>query len=203
MDDIESFAFGSERIRKNIFSEDYLKGAQGFSCYNVLRDYVLSEDTEYLSRFMYIDSKVYLPDDILVKVDRMSMANSLETRIPLLDHKLIEFVAQIPERYKMKGSVSKYILKKTMENILPKDTLLKKKHGFVPPLDIWFKKDLKEMVQYVFSYTALKESMFLNVDYILKVFNDHMMGRVNNRRLLWSVLLFQLWYKKYFQVRTC
>lgn len=199
-DDIEFFFYGTDR-KKNLFSNDYLKIVNKFSSYNVIKDYILNNNTEYLSRFMYIDSKLYLPDDILVKVDRMSMANSLETRIPFLDHNLIEFVAQIPEKYKMKGSISKYILKKTMENILPNNILNRNKQGFVIPLDVWFKNELKEMVEDIFSNKLLNETGFFNTDYILKIFNDHMMGRYNHRRFLWSILLFQLWYKNHFQNR--
>ena len=111
---------------------------------DVLRHYYDKADTEdTLSRIQYVDIKTYLTDDILTKVDRASMANSLEVRAPILDHKFMELAARIPSSLKLRGRVGKYIFKKTLEPLLPQSTLTRPKMGFAVPLAKWFRGPLK------------------------------------------------------------
>ena len=97
-------------------------------------------------KLLYLDSKTYLPSDILTKVDRMTMANSLEARVPLLDHKLIEFVQKIPAELKLKGIETKYIFKKAMEGIVPNEILYREKQGFGVPINEWINSQLKDRI---------------------------------------------------------
>ena len=101
--------------------------------------------TDPLSRIQYIDVKTYLPDDILTKVDRASMAVSLELRAPILDHHFMELVASIPSDLKLRGRVGKYIFKKAMEPLLPNDILYRAKQGFAIPWNDWFRSELKDV----------------------------------------------------------
>ena len=147
-----------------------------------------------------MDTKLYLEGDILTKVDRASMANSLEVRVPLLNHRLTEWVAEVPQELKLHGLTSKsskFILKKAMEGILPNEVLTRKKKGFNVPVAYWLNRDLKELVQDQFAPAKLKREGFLNADYVQKLLAQHAEGTHDNRKQLWTLLVFELWYERY------
>ncbi len=154
-----------------------------------------------LDRLGYLDIKLYLQDDLLVKVDRMSMANSLEIRVPFLDHNFVEFVTSIPYHLKLKGLKTKYILKKAMQPYLPKKILYRKKIGFDIPLGIWIRKELKDFVLEVLSKKNLDRHGFFNYFYIEKILKEHFSGMHNHRQLLWPLIIFQFWYNRYIDGR--
>jgi asparagine synthase (glutamine-hydrolysing) len=150
-----------------------------------------------LARLQYTDTKVYLPDDILVKTDRMTMAHSLEGRVPLLDHEVVEFVANIPSRLKLKGLDKKYILKKTMDPKLPKTTLHGKKQGFNVPVPSWLCHELHDMVRDVLSPKRIGELGIFKAEYVNQLIKDHQAKRADYSRNLWGLLAFMLWYEEY------
>jgi len=150
-----------------------------------------------LDRLGYLDIKLYLQDDLLVKVDRMSMANSLEIRVPFLDHNFVEFVTSIPYNLKLKGLKTKYILKKTMEAHLPRKVLYRKKIGFDIPLGVWIRKELKDFTLEILSKENLNRHGFFNYSYIEKILKEHFSGKHNHRQLLWPLIIFQFWYNHY------
>ncbi len=160
-------------------------------------------DKEYLAPFMYYDTKVYLPDDILVKVDRMSMAHSLETRVPFLDHRLVEFVATIPDDFKlrksMRGKIGKYILKRAFKTILPEVIQKRQKHGFTLPVGHWFRGELREMVLDVLSDGHVKRIGILNSRAISQMLKEHIQGEVSYTETLWSCFVFVLWYQNWIE----
>lgn len=146
-----------------------------------------------VTRVQYVDIKTYLPEDILVKVDRMSMAHSLEVRAPILDHKLMEYAARLPSTLKLNGQESKYIFKKMNEKRLSADILYRKKQGFCVPLDAWMRGELKELAQDVLFSGALDE--LFNRGYVRQLWGGHQGGRENNGTQLWGLLMFGLWKK--------
>lgn len=152
---------------------------------------------DMLDRLGYLDLKLYLQDDLLVKVDRMSMANSLEIRVPFLDHEFVNFAATIPASLKLKGLNTKYILKKALAKTLPPEILTRKKIGFDIPLGIWIREDLKDFVTDVLSPSRLKHHGFFNSSYIERILNEHFQGTQNHRQLLWPLIIFQFWYNHY------
>ena len=154
-------------------------------------------DGDMLDRLGYLDIKLYLQDDLLVKVDRMSMANSLEIRVPFLDYTFIEYAASIPGSLKLKGLTTKYILKKSMAKVLPSEVLTRKKIGFDIPLGVWIRQELREFVQDVLSPANLKKHGFFNPDYVQKILSEHLKGTHNHRQLLWPLIIFQFWYDHY------
>ncbi|MFQ6082106.1 MAG: asparagine synthase (glutamine-hydrolyzing) [Candidatus Aminicenantia bacterium] len=154
-----------------------------------------------LDRLGYLDIKLYLQDDLLVKVDRMSMANSLEIRVPFLDHTFVEFATSIPHYLKLKGLTTKYILKKTMRPFLPAEILDRKKIGFDIPLGVWIKNELKDFVLDILSKENLKKHCFFNYSYIEKILKEHFSGAHNHRQLLWPLIIFQFWYNRYIDGR--
>jgi asparagine synthase (glutamine-hydrolysing) len=150
-----------------------------------------------LDRIAYLDLKLYLQDDLLVKVDRMSMANSLEIRVPFLDYTFVEFAAAIPNSLKLKGLASKYILKKAMASRLPGKILTKKKIGFDIPLGVWIRDELRDFVLDTLSPGRLRRHGFFNEDFVGKLLDEHLRGRHNHRQLLWPLVIFQYWHDLY------
>jgi len=150
-----------------------------------------------LDRLSYLDLKLYLQDDLLVKGDRMSMANSLEIRVPFLDHTFVDFATSIPNSLKLKGLKTKYILKKTMGPHLPREAIHRPKIGFDIPLGVWIRNELRDFTLSVLSPSNLKNHGFFNNSYIEKLLNEHFEGLHNHRQLLWPLIIFQFWYDEY------
>jgi asparagine synthase (glutamine-hydrolysing) len=150
-----------------------------------------------LDQICYLDLKLYLQDDLLVKVDRMSMANSLEIRVPFLDYTFVEFAASLPSSLKLKGLKTKYILKKAMAKHLPPEILNRKKIGFDIPLGVWIQKELGDFVRDILSPSNLRKHNFFNYSHVQKILDEHFSGTHNHRQLLWPLIIFQFWYDRY------
>ncbi len=150
-----------------------------------------------LARQQYVDLKTYLPDDILTKVDRMSMATSLEARVPLLDHKVVEFAFKIPSELKLRGFTTKYILKKTMAKFLPKEVIYKKKQGFSIPIKNWLRAELKPLLLDLLSETRIQKRGYFNWKYIDRWIQEHLHGRENHSHRLWALMVFEMWHQRY------
>lgn len=157
----------------------------------------LREDLDQLDRMLAMDYKTYMVDDILVKVDRAAMSTSLEGREPLLDHRLIEFVAQLPSNYKMKGNNKKYILKQIVHRYIPEKMMDRPKMGFGIPVFQWLRKDLRPYVDEFMNETALMEHGLFKKEGVLHIVNRFMAGDRNYDNLFWYLLVFQMWYKKW------
>jgi len=153
--------------------------------------------SERLDHLLYLDSKTYLPGDIMTKVDRMSMAHSIEAREPLLDHKLIEFAQQIPALYKLRGSQTKSILKKAMRGIIPDEIIHRPKQGFGVPMQKWFKEDLREMVIDTLSDSRTRQRGYFDQRVVCAILREHLSGRRDNSRHLWSLLMLELWHRAF------
>jgi asparagine synthase (glutamine-hydrolysing) len=152
---------------------------------------------EGINRDLYLDFKTYMVDNILVKVDRMSMATSLEARVPLLDHKMVEFAFSLPSHYKVNGSVTKWFFKKAMEGILPDEIIYRRKEGFSIPIKNWLQQELKELMLEYLSEKRVKEAGFFNYIYIKKLIDEHLNARQNHAHRLWALILFSLWQEKF------
>lgn len=146
------------------------------------------------NNLMYSDLKLYLPEQILTKVDRASMAHSLEVRVPFLDHNFVEFSSRIPSQFKIRNFQKKYILKKAMENSLPKSTIYKKKKGFGVPLKQYFRKELKSYIT-----ENLLKSRIKNKEFTKKILSQHFSRRRDYSHLIWSSLILKEWEKKWIQ----
>ena len=155
-------------------------------------EFLAASKEDWLSAAQHLDLKSYLPLDILTKVDRMSMANSLEARVPLLDHKLVEFAATIPPEYRLRGNESKSIFKRAMRGILPDQVIDRRKQGFAAPFNIWFNTHLGDFVrQILLSETASRRGI-LEPGYIRFLLKLHEGGRDLSMQL-WTLLSFELW----------
>jgi asparagine synthase (glutamine-hydrolysing) len=192
---IEGYYYGISicppALKNRLLSGDVQRKLNGYDSADVLRyHYDRADTTDPLSRIQYVDMKTYLVDDILVKVDRASMANSLEVRCPLLDHKLMELIAQMPSGMKLNNGTGKYIFKKALERVLPMDVLTRAKKGFSMPVAEWFRGELKE-----YTHAAMfgQQDEILNREFLTKCWNQHQRGQRDWSAMLWSVMMFKTW----------
>jgi asparagine synthase (glutamine-hydrolysing) len=144
----------------------------------------------------YLDMKTYLPGDILTKVDRASMAHALEVRVPLLDHKLVEWISGLPPDMKLRGSEGKYVFKKSLEPYLSEDILYRKKMGFAVPLASWFRGPLRQRVRDSLLGPMLAETGIFNQQYLSELVEQHQSGRRDFSGPIWSLLMFEAFLRK-------
>jgi asparagine synthase (glutamine-hydrolysing) len=190
----------SDAMRARLFSPKFRAGLQGYSAIDVMRGHAARSPTDDpLSMIQYLDMKTYLPGDILTKVDRASMAHALEVRVPLLDHKLVEWISGLPPDMKLKGSEGKYIFKKAMEKYLPHDILYRRKQGFAVPLAAWFRGPLRERVQQALLGPTLADTGMFNQDFLRELVEQHLSGRRDYSAPIWSLLMFEAFLKKEMQ----
>ncbi len=182
----------SAEQRGALFSASMKTSLQGYRVNEVFDRYAAQSPTDDpLSLIQYIDMKTYLVGDILTKVDRASMAHALEVRVPILDHKFVEWVSGIPSSLKLKGQEGKYILKKSLEPVLDQDILYRKKMGFAVPLAKWFRGPLKQRLQHALLEGGLADTGLFNQHYVQQLFDQHQSGHRDHSAALWSLLMFE------------
>jgi len=150
-----------------------------------------------VDNLLYLDSKTYLPGDILTKVDRMSMATSLEARVPLLDHKLIEFVMQIPADLKLKGLETKYIFRRAVRGLVPDEILDRPKQGFGVPINEWINLQLRERIRETLLDKRALERGYFEAKYIKTLLDEHEKNRRDHSYALWILFMLELWHRKF------
>ena len=187
----------TDAMRAQLFSDKFRRQLQGYRAIDVMRGHAANSPTDdALSMIQYLDMKTYLPGDILTKVDRASMAHALEVRVPLLDHKLVEWISGLPPDMKLKGSEGKYIFKKAMEKYLPHDILYRRKQGFAVPLAAWFRGPLRERVQQALLGPNLAATGIFNQDFLRQMVEQHQSGRRDYSAPIWTVLMFEAFLRK-------
>ena len=142
---------------------------------------------------MFMDAMTYLPDDICVKVDRAAMANSLETRVPFLDHRVIELAWSLPMSFKMREGKTKWLLRQVLYQYVPKHLIERPKAGFGIPLSDWLRGPLKAWADALLDENALRAEGYFDVQFVSNKWQEHLSGKFNNHSLLWSILMFQSW----------
>lgn len=180
-----------DRVRDELFSDRFRRSLQGYRAIEVFRGHAKNAPTDDpLSLIQYIDMKTYLPGDILTKVDRASMAHALEVRVPLLDHRFVEWVSGLPSTVKLKGGEGKDIFKKSLKPYLSDDILYRKKMGFSIPLGAWLRGPLREQVRAAVLDPALLDTGIFNEEYLKQMVDQHNAGTRDHTVSLWSVLMF-------------
>ncbi len=194
---LEYLTFFDRESKEKLYSDDYKAEFRGIDPLDVFNEYFTEvEGNDVLSQRLYLDMKTSLPDEMLMKVDRMSMAASLEARTPFLDYRLVEFAMDIPSRYKLKQNKLKYILKCAVSGLVPDEIIHRKKHGFHVPIDKWFRKELKSFCREILSDDNMKHHGLFDSNYVDKLIKIHLEGKENLGHHLWSLIVFNLWYQK-------
>lgn len=190
--------FLHEQERKQLFTDSMLEELAPYDPYDFIHEYSRhAESLDDITRTGYIDVKTYLVDDILVKVDRMSMATSLEARVPYLDHRIVEFCYSLPPQLKMKGYQTKYLLQKTFWNALPPEVQRRDKQGFSIPIKNWIRHELKPMMLDLLSEERLRDQGLFRPSTVQKWIAEHLDGRHNHSHKLWALMVFQQWMDIY------
>ena len=159
-------------------------------------DDVLLAELDDITKMMAVDMVTYLPDDILVKVDRAAMGISLETRVPFLDHEVFEFASKIPIEMKLNKGVGKSVLRDVLYKYVPKDLIERPKMGFGVPVGVWLKGPLRDWAEALLDESVLEQQGFFHVDVIRGMWSEHVAGTRNWQSQLWAVLMFQAWFLK-------
>ncbi|MDJ0642969.1 MAG: amidotransferase 1, exosortase A system-associated [Erythrobacter sp.] len=180
----------AQPARNRLYSDNLISALGGFRPEDELIEVMRRAPARNgLDRAQYADLTFWLPGDILTKVDRTSMAVSLEAREPLLDHRLVEFAATLPAEMRVKGTTGKYLLKKCMERYLPKDILYRPKQGFVTPIAQWFRGPLAEEARSIASSSILAQTGFFSNQALGELAESHIQGRADNSRILWQLFM--------------
>jgi asparagine synthase (glutamine-hydrolysing) len=199
-DDVEGYFHSvsilGDSIRAKLFSSDFRHELQGHRAVDVFREHARNAPEHPLSRVQYLDMKTYLVGDILTKVDRASMAHGLEVRVPILDHKLVEWMAGLPPALKLRGKEGKYLFKKSLESRLPEEILYRPKMGFAVPLAGWFRGPLRERVRKSLLGSTMLESGIFDGNFLRQIVDQHQSGRRNFSDPIWTLLMFEAFLRK-------
>ncbi len=192
--------FGSfspdEKVR--LLSRGFGQSFEQTDIYDGARRLLESSDAvDKIEQMQLIDMKYYLAEDILTKVDRASMAVSLEVRAPFLDHRVAEYAASLPAGYKLRGRTTKFILKETVKEMLPKSIISRPKKGFGIPIAEWLKGPLNPLMRELLSEPLLEKQGYFDAKFVQKLIGDHEQGVCNNYKQLWNLLVFQLWHENF------
>jgi asparagine synthase (glutamine-hydrolysing) len=186
-----------DALRARLFSPGFRRELQGYQASEVLRMHTRRAPTDHpLSLVQYLDFKTYLPGDILTKVDRASMAHSLEVRVPFLDHKLVEWISGLRPELKLRRREGKFILKGALEPFLPNDILYRAKMGFAVPLASWFRGPLRKRVRDNVLGPGLSSSEIFNQALLRQLVDQHQSGLRNHSATIWSLLMFEAFQRK-------
>jgi asparagine synthase (glutamine-hydrolysing) len=189
--------FLNEADKRQLYQRGWREQLNGVNSSALLEGYFQdASQWDPLAQQQYVDIKTYLVDNILTKVDRMSMAASLEARVPLLDHRIVEFALNLPAHMKLQRRKTKIILRKAMKEVLPQSVLTKPKQGFSIPLKHWLRGPLRPLMTDLLSTSAIRERGYFEPQTISRWVDEHLQARANHSHRLWALMLFELWQQK-------
>lgn len=184
---------------KNLLLRDWIKPVLRDSYYQSYAYAHECDAKEPLNRILFNDLKTYLEGDILYKVDRASMAASLEVRVPFLNREVVQFTNDLPFNLKLHNLTGKYLLKKTMKGKLPDAIIQRSKKGFNMPVAYWLSSDLKSLILDMLSESFINRQDLFSYDYVKQLVDEHFKHKKDNRKLLWTLFMFQMWYRAYIE----
>ena len=190
-------------MRTRLFSPAFNRSLNGYRAIEVLRRHAMSSPAQdALAQVQYLDLKTYLVGDILTKVDRASMANGLEVRVPLLDHELVEWISGLPSNFKLCGGEGKYIFKKALQPYLPQEILYRNKMGFSVPLATWFRGPLRKRLQQNLLGPTLSTCGLFNITFVRELIDRHQSGQRDYSAALWSLMMFESFLRNVLEPTT-
>jgi asparagine synthase (glutamine-hydrolysing) len=194
----EQIKIFNKKEKEDLYNEEFAKNLEGKDPFEFLLDkYDEAKSDNFLDRLLYIDINTYLPEDLLVKMDIATMANSLEARVPFLDHQLMEFIAEIPPDLKLKGGTSKFILKEAFSDLLPRAILKRGKMGFGVPISRWFRNELKDYIyEILLDHKSLDRGYFKR-EGVERLLADHIGLRYDHSAKIWALLFLEIWFRVY------
>ncbi|MBN1805930.1 MAG: asparagine synthase (glutamine-hydrolyzing) [Sedimentisphaerales bacterium] len=195
---LTDFVTGRGSFSNNdLISPDYISENNNIDTMDIAKPYINAHYPHELDALCMHDLKLYLPDDILTKVDRASMAVSLEVRVPLLDYRLVEFAFGLPPRLRLRGNTGKYLLKRLLERYLPAKHIYRSKHGFGVPLSKWFRNELREPLHDMLNTNMIRNIGLFNPKTVQRIIDMHMTGKWNYASKIWQVLVAQIWGQRF------
>ena len=185
--------------RPSLYDSEYFAHVRDHNPYEQhIREFRTAQQLDIMAQMQYVDSRIYLPDDILVKVDKASMFNSIETRTPMLDQQLVEYVSSLPSTIRTRNGVLKDLLKKVAADMLPAEILTRPKQGFGPPIEQWFRSDLTNYAHELLDSPRARQRGIFNPEFIRNLLIDHASTKgVNHSSAIWTMLCLELWFQVY------
>lgn len=191
--------FTSEALRTQLFMPDALQQMTRPAGSHINKLFNRAGSRSPLARSLYVDIKSYLSDNCLVKVDRMSMANSLESRVPMLDRELVELAFQVPDNLKLERGKTKILLKQIAAQQIPRDCVYRQKEGFSIPIKHWLGTQFRPILEDLLDTKKLKSEGLFNVNTVNNLKREHLTGKANHSHVLWSLMVFQAWRKRWLE----
>jgi asparagine synthase (glutamine-hydrolysing) len=193
-----AYGIFEDAARQELYSADFASQVRGCDPFASFRAaYGACSSPDPLDRAMYLDAKTYMVDDVLTKVDRMSMAVSLEAREPLLDHRLLEFAARVPSSLKIRNGRTKYLVRRVLAGRVPPSILQRGKQGFEPPTGEWLRGPLAEMTHALLCDGRLRQRGLFEARTVARLWDEHRTGRRDHRERLWTLVMLELWFRQY------
>jgi asparagine synthase (glutamine-hydrolysing) len=195
---LDSIAFFQQDEKSALYSADVRRVLARYSAEQTLaRHFDRFPGLPAHSRMMRFDFETYLPEDVLTKVDRMSMAHSIESRVPLLDNEVIDFASSLPSWMKIADGRRKHILKEAAKTLLPADILNRRKQGFGVPLGVWFRGGLTDVFSEVLRSPTTRQRGYFESAFIDRLVQEHLANKRDHTLRLWQLLVFELWHRQY------
>jgi asparagine synthase (glutamine-hydrolysing) len=199
---LDSIAMFQADERSSLFTADVRSALSADTGAVLRRRFERFSGLPHESRMMRFDFETYLPEDVLTKVDRMSMAHSIESRVPLLDNDVIDFAASLPSRFKIREGRRKHVLKETLRPLLPAGILDRRKQGFGVPLGVWFRGGLTGLFADVLDSPRARQRGYFEPAFVSRLLQEHLAGRRDHTLRLWQLLVFELWHRQYLDAST-
>jgi asparagine synthase (glutamine-hydrolysing) len=188
--------FISDSDKAQLYHPDLRASLNGYTATSLLEShFARAAQWDPLAQQQYVDIKTYLADDILTKVDRMSMAASIEARVPLLDHRIVEFALSLPPHYKLRRGRTKLILRRAMRGRLPEEVLNRPKEGFSIPLKHWLRGPMRPLMTDLLSADCVRRRGYFEPQTVEHWVSEHLQGRANHSHRLWGLMVFELWHR--------
>ncbi len=190
------FPMFKDDVKQLLFDQSQSALASGVAC--LFRHHLANSNAETpLNRMLYVDSKMWLADYLLLRGDKLTMANSLEARVPLLDHHVVEFAAKIPESMKLRGKQRKYLLRQVARRYLPTEIIERKKQGFPIPIDVWLRNEAAPMMRDILSEQSVRQRGYFRWDSVVRMQREHTTGFADHSTELWGLMSLEMWMRQY------